>query len=324
MSGGVGLPLMLQWVRERESVRIRKDSGVPPPWTADPVIANYRFCNVRREDDRVTIWIRENIRKPYAKHPHLWLMLCIARQINHPDTLHELIESTEGWPLDNFSPEFMAHVMNDRQARGLKVYTGAYMISAPPTKGADKQTYIAETVIGKLWTAREAFGRYLRQEPPFAPTLAGMHERLSAFNGWGPFMAYQAVVDMRFTPLLNGSADIETWWAAGPGTLRGLNRLNGRDKDYPLKQPQARSELRNLWHAVQTWGEVPMDATDVPNICCEFDKWMRVRNGEGKPRAGYVPATATPPQGTRPATPAGDGYEQAAPAAHQPNLAQKD
>jgi hypothetical protein len=43
------------------------------------------------------------------------------------------------------------------KARGEKVYTGAYMISAPSTKGADKQAYIAETVIGALWRRREIF-----------------------------------------------------------------------------------------------------------------------------------------------------------------------
>jgi len=284
--------LIFQWVCEREAVRVRKERGDVPPWTDDPVIAAYRFCNVRREDDRVTIWIRENIRKPFADHPYLWLMLCAARIINHPETLAELISSVHGWPGDAFSPTIMADVMNDWQAAGHKIYTGAYMIPAPHQKGADKQLYIARDCVGALWNTRESVARYLAQEGQFAPTMKGMHERVSAANGFGDFLAYQAVVDMRFTKILSNAPDIETWWAAGPGTLRGLNRLHGRPVDFKLKQPQARTELRQLWQAVKEWGEVTMDSTDVPNICCEFDKWMRVRNGEGKPRAGYVPQAA--------------------------------
>src|SRR5712664_3381391 len=99
----------LHWVRDRESVRVRKEAGQPFPWTDDPIIAKYRFCNVRREDDRVTIWIRENIRKRFAGHRHLWFMLCAARQINWPPTLSALIDDyTNAWPsYSGFTPRAM-------------------------------------------------------------------------------------------------------------------------------------------------------------------------------------------------------------------------
>lgn len=274
-----------QWVREREAIRIRKERGDPLPWTEDPILSTYRFCNVRREDDRVTIWIREHIREPYADEPYLWLMLCIARQINRPDTLQELIDDPMkcAWPFGLFDPRDMTRVMNARQERGEKVYTGAYMISAPPTKGADKQAYIAETVIGDLWRRRDAF-RFSSHA-----TLAFAHELLMRSNGWGPFMAYQAVVDMRFTRLLENAPDRDTWAAAGPGTLRGLNRLYGRQVDKPVSQGQALSEMRAIYRAVEAETGVTMDFSDVPNILCETDKYLRVKNGEGKPRALYVP-----------------------------------
>lgn len=279
---------MFYWVKEREALRLRKDVlELPAPWTDDPIIGKYRFCNVRREDDRVTVWINENIRKPFAGHPYLWLMLCIARQINWPESLAELIDGGTGWPGDDFDPSMMAHVLNERKSLGGKIYTGAYMISAPATKGADKQTYIAETVIGALWYARETFDQYLTPTETTAPLIEGMHALLSSFNGWGPFMAYQAVVDMRFTPLLENAADRESWCAAGPGTIRGLNRLHGRDVKYALPQPQARAEIRKIWECIRQETGVNMDFSDVPNCLCETDKYLRVKNGEGLPRAIY-------------------------------------
>lgn len=269
------------WVKEREQIRIRKDRGDAQPWTDDPILATYRFCNVRREDDRGTVWIRENIRKPYADHQFLWLMLCVARQINWPDTLADLIFNG-AWPTDeNFKPGELAMILNRRKDRGDKVYTGAYMISAPSTKGADKQSYIAETVIGGLWERRANFhwsGRCLRRT----------HEWIMRSNGWGPFMAYQAVVDMRFTALLADAEDRDLWAAAGPGTLRGLNRIHGRAVDYALNQGQALSEMRAIYRVAQDETHVAMDFSDVPNILCETDKYLRVKNGEGKPRALYV------------------------------------
>ena len=272
-----------QWVKEREQIRIRKERGDPQPWTDDPILSTYRFCNVRREDDRVTIWIREHIRERYADHPFLWLMLCIARQINWPDTLQELMDRG-AWPgADRFDfSEAMTMVLNDRKARGEKIYTGAYMISAPATKGADKQAYIAETVIGALWRRRDAFARW------DGATLQRTHERITRSNGWGQFMAYQAVVDMRFTSLLQNAEDVQTWAAAGPGTIRGLNRLHGRAIDFALSQGQALSEMRAIHRPAQIETGVHMDFSDVPNILCETDKYLRVKLGQGKPRALYV------------------------------------
>lgn len=271
------------WIKEREQVRMRKDRGDPQPWTDDPILSTYRFCNVRREDDRGTIWIRENIRKPFADHPCLWLMLCIARQINWPDTLAELI-AAKAWPLDStFAPAQITAILNARKARGDKVYTGAYMISAPATKGADKQAYIAETVIGALWRRRNFFHLWKNA------TLQSTHRRITESNGWGNFMAYQAVVDMRFTSLLRDASDARTWAAAGPGTLRGLNRLHGRRVDFGLTQEQALSEMRAIYRIVEAETGVAMDFSDVPNVLCETDKYLRVKLGEGKPRALYVP-----------------------------------
>jgi hypothetical protein len=282
----MNLKPLFHWIQEREQIKMRKDAKWPLPWTDDAILAKYRFCNVRREDDLGTIWIRKHIRERFAGHPMLWLMLCIGRQINWPDTLAELIACNGAWPSDDgFKPANMTYVLNGRKALDSKVYTGAYMISAPATKGADKQAYIAETVCGALWERRELF------EKLFAgtPTLQRTHEMIMRSNGWGPFMAYQAVVDMRFTDVLGSAADIRLWAAAGPGTLRGLNRLNGRPFKAALSQGQALTEMRAIYEVVERETGVAMDFSDVPNILCETDKYLRELNGEGHPRTLYVP-----------------------------------
>lgn len=269
------------WIKEREKIRLRKEAGEPQPWTEDAILSTYRFCCVRREDDRVTRWIREHIREPYADHPNLWFMLCVAHQINWPDTLADLM-AHHAWPAgDDFEPWSIGAALNDRREHGQKVYTGAYMIAAPPTKGADKQVYVAEMVLGNLWRRRTTF-------PPDGGSLRLVHEWITQSSGWGPFMAYQAVVDMRFTSLLRDAPDARTWAAAGPGTLRGLNRIHGRHVDARLSQGQALYEMRKIYEVAQDVIGVEMDFSDVPNALCETDKYLRVRLGQGKPRALYV------------------------------------
>lgn len=277
-----------RWIREREVIRSKKEElSLPAPWTSDPILDTYRFCNVRREDDRVTRWVRDNVRTPFIDHPLLWFMLCICRQVNWPATLSELIETEGAWPSHaSFTPKRLGEALNARQARGEKVYTGAYMIPAPAVQGADKQAHIAEVVLGDLYRRASEFGLGSDWR---GRTLQATHALIRRSSGWGPFLAYQAVVDMRFSERLLAQAPDRAWWAAaGPGTLRGLNRLHGRKVDAPLSQEQALLEMHVIYETAERETGVPMDFSDVPNVLCETDKYLRVQLGQGRPRAKYV------------------------------------
>ena len=271
----------LHWISERESIRVKKERGDAPPWTTDPILASYRFCNVRREDDKVTRWIHNNIRVPYADHPNLWLMLCAARWINHPATLAELI-AFGAWPeFEIFRPEAMTAVLEARKARREQVYTGAYILRSE--FGMSKAKCISEITIGNLWRNRAVLG------PAMKGTLQGAHETLMEWPFWGPFMSFQSVADMAWCPkLLANAPDRHTWAAAGPGTLRGLNRLHERPIKYALSQAQALEELRELSGLLKGRTTVKLDPLiDTCNLCCEVDKMLRLRNGEGSVRAKY-------------------------------------
>lgn len=268
-------------MEQREAIRLKRAQGEPKPWTDDPILSTYRFCNVRREDDRVTIWVRENIREPFAHHQNLWFMLCLARFINWPPTLLHLMERGV-WPTGEYDREGVTAALDDLTARDVKVWTGAYLIKGDgahrPAAERRKPFYVASTVLGKTWDQR---GRIITALPY---GLEAVHSVLSSIYGWGPFLSYQAVVDMRFTHLLSQAGDL-TWAAAGPGTKRGLNRTHGRRTDAPLSQGQALHEMRAIYPILKEI--VPIDFSDVPNIMCEVDKMLRARSGEGRPKATY-------------------------------------
>lgn len=290
---------LLHWVREREAIRARKeDGGLPFPWTEDPILRTYRFCAVRREDDRVTRWIQNNIRRPYMNHPYLWFMLCIARMINWPETLADLMCSRfmdgEAWPDDpTFSPAKLGDALECPAMKARKVFTGAYIIPAPG-KGETKGRFIAEFVLGNLWRDRARFESLMsvrNLDGARPPSLHMVHSWLTKYDYWGDFLAHQAVIDMRFCPtLLADSRDVQTWTVAGPGSTRGLNRLKGYE---PISKPFAEDkflrEIALLRQNIFDGTGILLDASDVQGCLCEFDKYERVRRGEGKPRAMYVP-----------------------------------
>lgn len=274
---------LLYWIQEREAIRARKeDEHKPQPWTNDPILGKYRFCNVRREDDRVTIWIRENIRRPFAKHPMLWFMLCLARQINWPPTLQKLIREGGLPEEDKWDWRRTIKIMEKMQKEGEQTFTGAYVIGCPYQRGITKAEGVMRYVMMPLWNAREDFTN---------TTMQRTSEWLSTFLGWGPFLSYQATVDMRFTHLLSRAPDRDIWAAAGPGTMRGLNRLWDLKLDKKVSQGVALEMMRGLRKKLDADCQVYMDFSDIPNICCEFDKYERVRLGQGKPRSLYKPET---------------------------------
>lgn len=278
---------LLYWVSEREKIRKAQAARKPMPWSTDPIF-KYRFCNVRREDDRVTKWIAEHIRKPFADHPYLWLMLCIARMINWPPTLDFLIKG-ECWPhVEGWLPEFGRKLNGLALLDGVKVYTGAYVIPGP-ADGGPKGTYLANEVIGRLWEDRRYIGHLFEIR---STTMQEVHTEIGRHPGWGPFLAYQAVVDMRFCPaLLQKAPDRHSWAAAGPGTIRGLNRLAGRPLNKQIPQRQALEEMMRLFgdDRLEQALQATVELSDVPNILCEYDKYRRVLNGEGTPRSLYHP-----------------------------------
>lgn len=274
------------WITERHRIYLKKASGTPPPWTMDQAMQTYRFCNVFRELDKVTVWLRERWRDPYATNEHLWIAICLARQVNWPDTLEEV-----GFPEHGYDAVAVQRALEARKARGEKVYTGAYMISAPSGeyRGMAKPEYTAHVVVGALWQARDEFHSLFADRRQ--PTMQDVHSWLRQFRGWGDFMAYEVVTDFRHTKYLCNAPDINTWAVAGPGAIRGLNRLHGRPYRKAMNQEQACGEMREL--LAMSRRSLPdfipaLELREIEHSLCETDKWLRVAAGQGRLRSRYA------------------------------------
>ena len=105
-------------------------------------------------------------------------------------------------------------------------------------------------------------------------------------------MAAQVVADMKYVSPLRGARDWMTFAASGPGSMRGLNRVLGRPVDAPWQEDKWRASVRALQEAMtpalERIGVHGLHAQDLQNCLCEFDKYERVRLGEGKPKRKFV------------------------------------
>lgn len=293
----MSLETLLYFARERENIRVLKESGAQAPWTQDPTLQTFRFCNIRRADDRVSTWLREHVLTQQNIDYDLRSFLQFSawcRWVNWPPTIAAAMD--EGfYPKKRIDWKKLGQFM-DRRGKKQKVWTGAYMISAPRKKGGKKGKFVAEKVISQELT---------KVLPQLIKTFQGRGGEVSCQATWkllrqceyfGGFMAGQIVGDWGYTGLLQSAPDITVWAPMGPGSVRGYNRMLNIT---PItKRPKEEDWLRNLgvWRTmiVEHLGSEYADLTalDVQNCLCEVDKLLRVQLQQGKPRSKYRPETA--------------------------------
>lgn len=284
---------LVYWATERENIRRKKEAREPAPWTADPILQRYRFCNVRRRDDRVSRWLIGNVfpRALTMTTPAFIQLVALCRWINWPPTIKKILESeyvgTSLIDLPAIGKTIDCLVVDD-----VKAWTGAYMVRAPSKKkypGMSKGTFVCEVVVEALDDVRDMLKDVVSAIRPSAEKTFCV---LQTVPNYGSFMAGQIVADLTYTPLLDKAYDLNTWAPQGPGSKRGFNRLLGR----PLRAkitPEEWSERLQGWReeVVVAIGS-ELNLHDLQNVLCELDKYLRVKRGEGRPRSTYKPETA--------------------------------
>lgn len=275
---------LMYYMREREAIRLRRAEGCEWPWTGDKILQTYRFTNVRRSDDRTT----KAFVAHYKRHckaggeEELLYNAGVARYFGTEAMLNEV-----GW-LDRHDSRYICRCAVRVKKSGQNLYTSAYMITTAG-KTIEKHKWVVRC-LGGLWRASGFIidTMYLTKS-----WKAGYNEmrKLEGFHGSG-FMCKEILQDVML--VWNRSmSDAATWTPMGPGSRRGLNRLLG--KPVRVKRPEAEceAEVQTLHQQLKGWWSdtypksAPLTAHDVQFCLCEYDKYEKMRLGEGEPKRRY-------------------------------------
>lgn len=274
------LDLYFYWIHERETIRINKEVlQHEPPWTDDLILQKFKFCQVFREEDRTTRWFKRHIRNVWRDDPEVLMATVIFRWFNFIETGRTLVRH-------NLHIEWDRKKAIEEITKQDQWITGAYIIKTP--NRMDKVTGVAEC-ISHMWGDREK----LVDQILATESLEKSWEILRDYPYMGPFMAYEVITDLRHTYLLRDAKDILTWANAGPGAMRGLNRLAGRDLDFSRRTHPWNDEMRNLWEISRERLNSNLidlsrfEMREIEGGLCEFDKYSRILNEEGRTRSVY-------------------------------------
>jgi len=279
-------------IRYNILLRQRGESSLLPGGrlTWDTVMEKYRFCNVFREDDRTTVWLRENVRSRFAADPRmaLWTTL-VFRLFNRIET-YKLIDTVVARGPGNDMFEANLRFLLGGVA---PLVTGAYMVKSPArVNKLNGMLKILHPI--RLWCAEPR----LLDELACWDTMRIAWERLQRFPFIGAFNGYQFVVDLRHTCVLDHASDVLTWAAPGPGSARGAGWLACEDPArFAYSRAADREEIitqmrelledsGNAHYWPDTWPTWEM--ADVQHWLCEYDKWERGCAGQRLKRR-YVP-----------------------------------
>lgn len=273
---------LFAFMKERHNIYLRRQRGEPKPWTKDPILQQYKFCNVYRELDTVSIWIRENWREQYKNSAFIWFVMSVARYVNWPETLVEISD-----PLYPWNAKQVCKVLNRRRNAGEQVFGGAYFLNSI----GPKIESIVNDRLDLLWKNRKLILAQLED----VTSLEETYEVLQQQYGFGSFMAAQVVADLKFTPRF-AEDRMHDWWTfavSGPGSKRGMLRvftgkidgyIGGREHGWHGCLTEL---LKAISPLVLKAKMPPLSAQDLQGSLCEYDKYERTRLGEGRPKAKY-------------------------------------
>jgi hypothetical protein len=293
---GLRAQAFYDYLNEREEIRLRKEAGFSFPWTDDEILRTYKFTNVRRHHDRTSDQLRRLFYGPnFNDDKRTILMNCALYRYFGTWEFAQAI----GWQqYDTFDFDGIKDLAESRLASRERVFTGAYVITNQGIS-APKQEVVVDYFLKDLHAKTPQLVK-IAEETQSWEEVSDRMRMIGGFGGTG-FMTKEVLLDTTYTGFWNETfehskdgtfsypVDWDSWTPIGPGARRGAARLLGDDSATPLTEQRSMDIIRKIgeWQEMLWTHDGRLVPTDIQFAFCEFDKYERVRLGQGKPRSKY-------------------------------------
>ena len=280
---------------ERQNIFWQKLKGKPSPWTKDPILQEYKFCNSYRVNDRVSQYLLKNViynGKKYSDEDMLFRII-LFKLFNKESTWELLLNNFSDITLSTFDRDKYSKVLESAIKDGESIYNDAYISCANKVFGYDRKHDNHLALLYKMFITDRIQDKLVK--------CTKMEEAFNIIKSYpliGNFMAYQLVTDINYSNVVNFSENEFT--VAGPGSIRGIKKcfidkgdLSNEDIIRYMYEHQE-EEFKILHLDFKRIGNRPLQLIDCQNIFCELDKYCRVKFPDLKSNRTKIKKRYTP------------------------------
>jgi hypothetical protein len=262
---------------ERQEIFLKRVGAEPAPWTDDPILRRFKFCNTFRAADRVSQYlIREVIYGPQGQNldpEDVFLRIVLFRLFSKESTWEALEEATGGVRRATLDLASLGDLLEDLRARQ-PIYTAAFILASPSVygHGAKHRNHLA--LVANMFRSG-GLGASLAA----ANNLQDIFDALVGYPMIGPFLGYQIAIDLNYCVHFAFSENDFT--VPGPGAVRGLRKVFRDPGDRTPSQlimrmvDRQEEEFDRLGLSFDGLFGRPLHAIDCQGLFCETDKYAR-------------------------------------------------
>ena len=262
----------IKWfVVERIAVWKRKERGDGPPYTTDPILGRYRFCNIFREFDRQTIEFHTMLHPLRVNFP-LWLLnMFYCRMVARPETVQKA--GFLSFDKEHNRGVYEKLIRMPRPRFGTPYVFPISAIQHGPTP--TRELFMTKWLPKVIPAIAEEIRTWER-----ASVYEGVQKILPLFGCNLPFLWTETLIDVAYQ--FPERIDLFGRFPAGPGALPTLQRID------PDRDPSMLTvELCSIGiDTGLTFEHKPLrlSAENWEGIGCEYRKYVNLRAGKGRKR----------------------------------------
>ena len=263
---------------ERQEIFFRKMRDVSPPWTTDPILAQYKFTNAYRASDRVSQYLISRVIYEGDQSPEEVFFRTILFKLFNKIETWELLKTKLGiLSFAEYSFPGYDKVFSDALAAGRRIYSAAYIMPSGKTSFGYSEKHRNHLML---------LERMMEDELPWRIAQAGnmrqAFDMLQSYPTIGSFLAYQFVTDLNYSNLTDFSE--MGFVIPGPGALDGIHKcfsdlggLNEADI-VRLVTDRQETEFEQRGLAFRNLPGRQLQLIDCQNIFCEVSKYARLKH----------------------------------------------
>jgi len=264
---------LIEFINERQAILEKKLQLQSPPYTNDPILQTYKFCNIFREFDRQTIYFH-TLLKPYEDDFEYWLLnMLFCRSISRTETI-----DTIG--------------LLDRDSTNNKaVYERLTSLLSP--KYGDAYIFPISVIQSSEWNTREKlFCLY------YPKVVNKLSQKMQSFQGISvnaalgkllpilgfplKFLLTEVLIDVAYQ--YPDKINLFTDFPIGPGSIPTMKRLRPNQAPEMTVLELSRSIHPSLNDLTYEDSPIALSAENWEGIGCEFRKYSNLKQGNGRRR----------------------------------------